>query len=65
MFEGEAYSIQLRSLEAMQRRRPSILPAVDQAAAKMMAPYVAWVAFATVLNAAYSYLNSGYFAFLR
>lgn len=38
---------------------------VDPGAAKMMAPYAAWVAFATVLNAGYSYLNSAYFAFLR
>lgn len=38
---------------------------VDEGAAKMMAPYVVWVAFATALNAGYSYLNSAYFAFLR
>ena len=38
---------------------------VDHGAAKMFAPYLAWVAFATVLNAGYSYLNSAMFAFLR
>jgi translocator protein len=38
---------------------------VDPVAARLLAPYVAWVAFATVLNAAYSYLNSAMFAFMR
>ena len=38
---------------------------VNPGAAKMLAPYLAWVAFVTALNAGYSYLNSAYFAFLR
>lgn len=38
---------------------------VNPGAAKMLAPYLAWVAFATALNAGYSYLNSATFAFLR